>query len=232
MPGRQQTVAQQPSALVDVRLVPAALTGWLVTAAGIVWPVGAALASLSGLVTAISGGLLLRLRTRPAQQTRLPAIAVALLAVGVIGTGYGLAVALRANAVRHHPITAAYGRAARVLVTPSESALPVGSSRLLFRATLHRLGADEIVRPRHGFRPGPRLRRGDGRSAGAVRRPREPSHPPRSDGGGSQREGCTPGRRSRAGAPGRLCGARPVRGRRTPGAAGPASRDAPGAGAR
>ena len=143
MPGRQD--AQQPSAPVDVRLVPAALTGWLVTAAGIVWPVGAALASLSGLVTVISGGLLLRLRTRPAQQTRLPAIAVALLAVGVIGTGYGSAVALRANAVRHHPITAAYGRAARVLVTPTESALPVGSSRLLFRATLHRLGADEIA---------------------------------------------------------------------------------------
>jgi competence protein ComEC len=127
-----------------VRLVPAALTGWLVTAAGIVWPVGAALALLGVTVTAVSAVLLWRLRYRPEGATRVGAIGVAVLAVGVVGTGYGLAVAMRANAVRHHPITAAYGRAARVLVTPSESALAVGGSRLLFRATLHRLGPDEM----------------------------------------------------------------------------------------
>lgn len=141
--GSQRPVAQQPSALVDVRLVPAALAGWLVTAAGIVWPVGAALASLSVLVAAVSGGLLWRLRAHPGRAT-LRAIGVALLAVGVVGAGYGLAVALRGNAVRHHPITTAYGRVVQVLVIPSESAVSVGSSRLLFRATLQRLGADEM----------------------------------------------------------------------------------------
>jgi competence protein ComEC len=137
-------VAEDPSALLDVRLVPGALTGWLVTAAGIVWPVGAALASLSAIVAAVAGLLLWRLGCRPDGVTRLRAISVAVLAVGVVGTGYGLAVAMRANAVRDHPITAAYGRVARVLVTPSESALSVGSSRLLFRATLHRVGPDEM----------------------------------------------------------------------------------------
>ncbi|WP_242657373.1 hypothetical protein, partial [Mycobacterium talmoniae] len=30
----------QPSARLDVRLVPAALTSWLVTAAGVLWPLG------------------------------------------------------------------------------------------------------------------------------------------------------------------------------------------------
>jgi competence protein ComEC len=142
--GDDRSAAENPAAQLDVRLVPAALTGWLVTAAGIVWPAGAVLASLSGSVVAISATLLWRLRSRPDGAARLRAIAVAVLAVGVVGTGYGLAVALRANAIRHHPIAAAYGRAARVLVIPSESAVPVGSSRLLFRATLHRLGSDDM----------------------------------------------------------------------------------------
>ncbi|MGC2654197.1 MAG: competence protein, partial [Mycobacterium sp.] len=143
-PSDRPPAAEHPSALLDVRLVPGALTGWLVTAAGIVWPVGAALASLSAIVAAVAGLRLWRLGCRPDGVTRLRAISVTVLAVGVVGTGYGLAVAMRANAVRHHPITAAYGRAARVLVTPSESAMSVGSSRLLFRATLHRLGPDEM----------------------------------------------------------------------------------------
>ncbi len=142
--GSDRSAAENRSAPLDVRLVPAALTGWLVTAAGIVWPVGPALASLSGTVAAISGALLWRLRGRPDGVARLRAMSVAVLAVGVVGTGYGLAVALRANAVRHHPIAASYGRVVRVLVTPSESAVSVGSSRLLFRATLHRLGSDDI----------------------------------------------------------------------------------------
>ena len=143
-PQDRPSPAERPPALLDVRLVPAALTGWLVTAAGIVWPVGAAVSALSVTVAAISGVLLWRLSWRPDGAPRLRAVIVALLAVGVVGTGYGLAVTLRANAIRHHPITAAYGRAARVLVTPSESALSVGSSRLLFRATLHRLGPDRM----------------------------------------------------------------------------------------
>ncbi|HZC51968.1 MAG TPA: hypothetical protein VE441_05675, partial [Mycobacterium sp.] len=42
----------------DVRLVPAAFTGWTVTAAGIVWPVGRALACCCVVLVAASCALL------------------------------------------------------------------------------------------------------------------------------------------------------------------------------
>jgi competence protein ComEC len=70
-------------------------------------------------------------------------VGVGLVAVGVVGAGFGWAIALRANAVAHHPITAAFGTAAPVTVTPSESALSLGHGRLMFRATLQRLGRDK-----------------------------------------------------------------------------------------
>ncbi|MBV9320260.1 MAG: competence protein, partial [Mycobacterium sp.] len=137
-------VADQNCARLDVRLVPAALTGWLVTAAGIVWSVGAVLASLCVVVAAVSGALLWHAERRLDPTALLRTVSVALLAIGVVGAGFGFAIALRAHAVRHHPITAAFGRAAPVTVTPTESPLSVGSSRLMFRATLQRLGPDEI----------------------------------------------------------------------------------------
>lgn len=136
--------ADQASTQLDVRLVPAALTGWVSTAVGIVWPVGAATAWLSVVVAAAAGVVLWWVHRRPSCSARLRAVSVALVGIGVVGAGYGFAVALRANAVRHHPITAAYGRTASVTVTPSESPLSVGSSRLMFRATLQRLGPDDM----------------------------------------------------------------------------------------
>ncbi|MGH3635199.1 MAG: ComEC/Rec2 family competence protein, partial [Mycobacterium sp.] len=83
-----------PSPRLDLRLVPAALIGWIVTAAGIVWPVGNVLAAL-GVVAAVSG-------TAFRCATRLHAIGIALAAVGIVGAGFGWAIALRANAVAHH----------------------------------------------------------------------------------------------------------------------------------
>ena len=71
------------------------------------------------------------------------AIGVGLVAAGVVGAGFGFAIALRANAVAHHPVTAAFGTAAEVAVTPTESALSVGHGRLIFRAALRQLGRDE-----------------------------------------------------------------------------------------
>ncbi len=132
------------SARLDVRLVPAALTGWVVTAAGMVWQIGAVLGWLWVAVAATSAVLWWRTNVRPGHGARLRAVSVALVGIAVVGAGYGFAIALRVNAIRHHPITAAYGRAVPVTVTPSESALPVGSSRLMFRATLQRLGTDEM----------------------------------------------------------------------------------------
>jgi len=129
------------SARLDVRLVPAALTSWTVTAAGIVWPVGRVVAALCVVLAAAAGMLLWRAeRWTP----RIRAVSVGLMAIGVVGAGFGFAIALRADAARHHPITAAFGTAARVTVTPTESALSVGGSRIMFRATLQRLGAHEI----------------------------------------------------------------------------------------
>ena len=126
-----------------MRLVPAAVTGWLVTAAGIVWSAGAVLASLCVGVAALSGVLLWRGERRPDTTSRLRTVSFALVAIGIVGAGFGFAIALRVDAVRHHPISAAFGRAVQVTVTPSESALAVGGSRLMFRATLQRLGSDQ-----------------------------------------------------------------------------------------
>jgi competence protein ComEC len=71
------------------------------------------------------------------------AVGIGLVAAGVVGAGFGFAIALRANAVAHHPITAAFGTAAEVAVTPTESTLSVGHGRLMFRATLRQLGNHE-----------------------------------------------------------------------------------------
>ncbi len=133
---------EQVPARLDVRLVPAALTGWVVTAAGIVWQPGAVLGWLCVVVAVASAVLWWQLHTRPRRDGPLRAVSVALVGIGVVGAGYGFAIALRVNAVRQHPITAAYGRALPVTVTPTESALSVGSSRLMFRGTLQRLGTD------------------------------------------------------------------------------------------
>lgn len=122
-------------ARLDVRLVPAALTGWLVTAAGIVWPVGNLLAAL-GVLTAVTGAL-------SARASRLRTFGIGLVAIGVVGAGFGFAIALRANAVARHPITAAFGTATRITVTPSESAVSLGRGRLMFRATAQRLADHE-----------------------------------------------------------------------------------------
>jgi competence protein ComEC len=125
----------------DVRLVPAALTGWIVTACGIVWPVGHVVASCCLALVAAAGALACcTVRAKP----RLHAASAGLLAVGVVGAGFGFAIALRADAVARHPITAAFGTVVPVTVTPSESALSLGAGRLMFRATLQRLRDDEI----------------------------------------------------------------------------------------
>ncbi|MEE6178609.1 ComEC/Rec2 family competence protein [Mycobacterium sp. 050134] len=127
-----------------MRLVPAALACWVVTAAGICWPVGRGAALCCVGLAAGSAALAWRVARRPYRGERLRAVSAGLAVVGVVGAGYGFAIALRADAVGHHPITAAYGRAAPVTVTPTESAVPLGGGRLMFRANLRRVGDDEL----------------------------------------------------------------------------------------
>jgi competence protein ComEC len=128
------------TARLDARLVPAALTSWAVTAAGIIWPIGGVVGSVCAAGTAL-GILLWRIGHR---SPRMRAVGVGVVAVGVVGAGFGFAIALRADAVARHPIAAGFGTAAQVVVTPSESALSVGRGRLMFRATLQQLGQNRI----------------------------------------------------------------------------------------
>jgi competence protein ComEC len=132
------------AARLDVRLVPAALTSWIVTAAGTLWPVGRVFAMCCVMLAAASGALSWCAARRRDRRVRRRSITAGLVAIGVVGAGFGLAIALRADAVGRHPITAAFGTAVPVTVTPSETALSLGRGRLMFRATLQRLRADEI----------------------------------------------------------------------------------------
>lgn len=127
-----------------MRLVPPALTCWAVTAGGIWWPIGRALAWCCVVLIGASAALAWCARDRPAAGARLRAISAALAAIGVVGAGFGFAIALRADAVDRHPIAAVYGMTAAVTVTPTESPVSLGSARLMFRATLQRLRDDEI----------------------------------------------------------------------------------------
>lgn len=127
-----------------MRLVPAALTCWAVSAGGIWWPIGRTLAWCCVAVIGASGALAWHALRRPGQAARLRAIAAGLAGIGVVGAGFGFAIALRVDAVDHHPITAAYGMTAAVTVTPTESPVSLGSGRLMFRATLQRLRDDEM----------------------------------------------------------------------------------------
>lgn len=127
----------------DVRLVPAAVTSWIVTATGTVWPVGNALAWCCAALSTVSA-VLWYTAFRAVRAASLRAVSTGLLAVGVVGVGYGLAIALRADAVDRHPITAAFGTTAMVTVTPSESALALGRDRVMFRATMQRLRGEQV----------------------------------------------------------------------------------------
>ncbi len=139
-----ESTGEPTSTNVDVRLVPAALTCWVVTAAGIWWPVGRVLGLCCVGLAAGSGALACYASRRPGRGGRLRIMSAGLAAVGVVGAGFGFAVALRADAVRRHPIAAAFGTAAPVTVTPTESAASLGNGRLMFRANLQRVRDNAI----------------------------------------------------------------------------------------
>jgi competence protein ComEC len=117
------------SGSLDLRLVPAALTSWAVTAVGILWDTGAAVAGVC-VVVAMAAALI------RGRMTAHRAVSTGLIAVSVVGVGFGLAVMMRANGVRDHPVTQLFGTAAEVTVTPSESPRSLGPGRVLFRAGL------------------------------------------------------------------------------------------------
>jgi competence protein ComEC len=113
----------------DLRLVPAALTCWSVTAAGILWGPWASACVLAVAVAATASvGWWMRRRTsEPA------AVWPGVLAVAVVGVAFAIAVGLRVHDLRQHPIVSRYGATATVTVTPGESLRFLGGARLLFR---------------------------------------------------------------------------------------------------
>ena len=131
-----------PAAL-DLRLVPAAIAGWSVTAAGILWQTTGLIVALAVAVAAISAvGWWFRTR---ADDTDKRAISAGVLAVTVVGAALAIAIGLRVDALRQHPITQRYGSIATVVVTPVESPRQLGGNRSMFRAALKVLDGHDVA---------------------------------------------------------------------------------------
>jgi competence protein ComEC len=119
----------------DLRLVPAAATGWAATAATTLWSVGPALVATSVAIAATAAAAWWA-NGRADAAGALRAAGAALTAVAAVGAAFTCAAALRTHDVRHHPIVERYGHTAVVTVTPSETPRSLGAGRMLFRADL------------------------------------------------------------------------------------------------
>jgi len=129
------------AARVDLRLVPAALTAWAVTAAGILWYVGGSVVALAlGIAATAAVGRWGSGRCEPAANRT---IATGVVAVAVVGAGFAIAIGLRVGELRHHPIVDRYGTVATVVVTPTETPRSLGGGRTMFRGSLQRMDTNE-----------------------------------------------------------------------------------------
>ncbi|OBB56092.1 competence protein [Mycobacterium sp. 852013-51886_SCH5428379] len=126
----------------DLRLVPAALTGWAVTAAGILGGGGAAVLVLLGGVGSTAAVACWAEREKSVAAA-LRGAAGGLLAVAVLGAAFALAITVRTGQAREHPITTRYGTSATVTVIPTDSPRPLGGGRLMFRGGLRQLDGIE-----------------------------------------------------------------------------------------
>jgi competence protein ComEC len=144
------------AAPLDLRLVPAASTGWAVSAAGIHWHTTAAVLVLIGGVSA-TAAVAVWGSAESAVRVAIRSAAAGLVAVAVVGGAFTVAVTVRADQVRHHPIVALYGATALVTVTPGDSPRPLSGGRLMFRAALHEVngrptsGRVVVFASAHGF---------------------------------------------------------------------------------
>lgn len=127
---------------VDLRLVPAALTCWAVTAAGIFWSVGAAMATVAVAVAATVAAAWWGTRQgRTALDRR--ALTAAVAGVALVGGCFAAAVAVRVDAARHHPITRHFGTVAAVTVIPAETPRVLDGARTMIRGSLVALDGAE-----------------------------------------------------------------------------------------
>lgn len=135
----------------DLRLVPAALTAWGVTAAGIVWQVGPALA----VVCVVLGlGWWAAARRHTDEHSLLRVAVAGVLGAAVVGAGFGVAVGLRSDAARNHPIGQRFGTTAWVTITPVENPRPVTGGRVMLRGDLMAVAESGVSGPVVVFAPG------------------------------------------------------------------------------
>jgi competence protein ComEC len=127
----------------DLRLVPAALTSWAVTAAGILWSISGVIVVLS-VAVAVAGAPAWWARRPRRSRNSLPMTAAGAAAIVLVGVGFGVAILLRVEQLRHHPLVDRYGTVTAVVVTPAETPRPLGSGRLMFRGSLQAAGTDEM----------------------------------------------------------------------------------------
>ena len=135
-------VADGGAPRLDLRLVPAALAGWAVTAAGIYWGTVISVVTGVGAVVIVYAAGRWSSGRRPDVDGR--AVAAGAVAVGVVAAAFTLAVGLRVDDVRHHPVTTRYGTVAAVVVSPGESPRVLGGNRTMFRASLVRLDGHPV----------------------------------------------------------------------------------------
>lgn len=126
----------------DLRLVPAALTSWAVTAAGILWLQAGAVAAAVGAVaiTAVAGWWGAH---RSADGLDRRALGAGVLAVVLVGSGFAVAVTVRVGAVQSHPITGYFGAITSVTVMPSETPRVLAGGRTMIRGSLLTLDGAE-----------------------------------------------------------------------------------------
>ncbi len=127
----------------DLRLVPAALTSWVVTAAGISWPGRGMIAVLLAAIAVTAAAAWWGSGSREFAET-VRVIGATVVGVVFVGTGLAVAVWLRVDDVRQHPIIRHYGSVATVVVTPRQSPHSLGGSRMMFRGTLQSLDDSEM----------------------------------------------------------------------------------------
>jgi competence protein ComEC len=127
----------------DLRLVPAALTSWAVSAAGILWADIGVVAALL-VATAVTAATAWWASARREAGVGARMTAAGTIAVALTGLGFAVAIQLRVDHARHHPIADRFGTVAAVIVTPSESPRSLGGNRMMFRGSLRSVESDEM----------------------------------------------------------------------------------------
>ncbi|RBO88392.1 competence protein ComEC [Nocardia puris] len=145
-------VGEEERAVLDARLLPAALSCWGVTIAVLVggWWYGVVLAVVLGGAVGVSVSLGHRcFRGTP----RWGGVAVTVVAAMALGTGFAVAAAWREHSAATHPLRDEMGKSVSVVVTPTNDPKPLGDSgfggerRWLVKAALHhfRTGAQTVT---------------------------------------------------------------------------------------